>query len=71
MRNKNWSGWIAWLALGVIEAILVSQMPRVLTHTSNEDLHRFLFLNRSATYWLFCWRIWAVRFWQGFSGCFF
>src|SRR5262245_43172613 len=53
MKDKNWSRWIGCSILGLIEAILVFQMPQVLTHNSNEDLHRFLYLNKSLTYWLF------------------
>lgn len=53
MKNKHLSRWVACLILGVVEAILVSQVPRVLTHTSNAELHQVLYLNRSLMYWLF------------------
>ena len=39
--------------LTVIEVILISQTPLLLTHTSNADLHNALYLHRSLGYWLF------------------
>ncbi len=52
MNKTNSNKWIKVVALGAIEAILISQVPRVLTHTSNGDLHR-LYLSRSLSYWIF------------------
>src|SRR2546425_9369147 len=53
MKNENRSRWIACLILGAIEVSLLSQIPRVLTHNSNEGLHQVLYLKKSLTYWLF------------------
>jgi lysophospholipase L1-like esterase len=39
--------------LSIIEVILISQVPRVVTHTSHPDLHSVLYLHRSVQYWLF------------------
>ena len=53
MKDKNRNRWIALLLLGVFDALLISQLPRVLMHHSSADLHHFLFMNKSPTYWLF------------------
>jgi hypothetical protein len=53
VKNKTASRWLTLLLLGASDALLISLLPRVLTHHSSAELHRFLFMNRSLTYWLF------------------
>lgn len=51
MEMRSRGNLISSLILGVILAILVSQLPRILAHTSKPD--QALYFNKSLSYWLF------------------
>src|SRR2546427_796164 len=53
MKHNLQNRWVAFLLLGVLDALLMSHLPDLVMHHSSPERHRFLFMNKSPVYWLF------------------